>query len=348
MGISATVNLGFAKARGTYYSGLPSDDILYPDKLERQVAYLESNPQVGWVYSYAHYIDEEGRRLPALFGIDITRDPRPVESLIQRNVIPGMTVLARRARMEEINLHHDEKLIYSDWDFWVRLMAHWKAGFINRALVGYRVHSYNTSVGVGAEVNALRALEVMTALRGQAAEIGGALVEARTTALLELELSYFHFCSGDEASAARMLASAFNSDPALRDDLPYFTRWLQARQHDLLELPQKHAISRDYSSWALRHLPPTVDEAFRRRLKKRVEGPRFSPRGFAYYRFKRGMEQRRSLLTYLLNNPQSLGQDLIPLYAHSLVGFRPMARLAQLKKQLAHVKAPSKPSKETK
>src|SRR5215469_11593995 len=49
-GVSATVNLGFEKSRGKYWCMHDSDDVSYPDRLERQVAFLESHPDVGWVY----------------------------------------------------------------------------------------------------------------------------------------------------------------------------------------------------------------------------------------------------------------------------------------------------------
>jgi glycosyltransferase involved in cell wall biosynthesis len=53
LGISATVNLGFEKSRGKYCCPHASDDVSYSDRLERQVAFLESHPDVGWVYRIA-------------------------------------------------------------------------------------------------------------------------------------------------------------------------------------------------------------------------------------------------------------------------------------------------------
>src|SRR6476660_5130840 len=53
LGISETVNLAYQESRGEFWSGLPSDDMLYPDKLERQVAFLDAHPNIGWLYSHA-------------------------------------------------------------------------------------------------------------------------------------------------------------------------------------------------------------------------------------------------------------------------------------------------------
>ena len=145
-GISRTVNAAFAHSAGKYWMGLPSDDILYPDKIEKQVAFLEKNPELGFVYCRVDYIDSEGKKVPGSFGKDITADADPLKSMILENLIPGMAILARREAIARVG-DHDADLIYSDWDFWVRLFSMYKGGFIPESLIGYRVHDYNTSVG---------------------------------------------------------------------------------------------------------------------------------------------------------------------------------------------------------
>src|SRR5882724_1252462 len=124
LGIAKTSNLAMRSARGEFWSGLPSDDVLFPEKLELQVAYLEAHPELGWVYSNAEYIDEAGRSRPelGLFGEDLSRHQNPVEQLIEQNVIPAMTILVRRELLERLG-GEDESLLYSDWDCWVRLMS---------------------------------------------------------------------------------------------------------------------------------------------------------------------------------------------------------------------------------
>lgn len=145
LGISRTVNAAFAHSKGKYWMGLPSDDILYPDKIEKQVEFLEKNPELGFVYCYVNYIDSDGKPVPGRFGKDITADEDPLKAMILENFIPGMAILARREIIERVG-EHDADLIYSDWDFWVRLFSMSKGGFIPESLIGYRVHDYNTSV----------------------------------------------------------------------------------------------------------------------------------------------------------------------------------------------------------
>jgi glycosyltransferase involved in cell wall biosynthesis len=267
LGISATVNLGFQMARGEYYSGLPSDDLLYPDKIERQVRFLKNNPSVDWVYGYADLIDASGKRLAArgLLGEDITRDANPLERLVKKNVIPGMAVLMRRKSIEQIG-PHDEALVYSDWDFWIRLLAHSKAGFIDRPLVRYRVHGRNTSFGADLNLSIRRGLEVMEKIRRQSLRIGGGLLDQRVQALLDLQLAYHLFLLNDEARAAQSLRSAFESDPSLRGDANYLTSWLLTpKLYDSLNRAGEY----DFKVWTLRLLPAVMGEADANRVLKR-------------------------------------------------------------------------------
>ncbi len=270
-GISATVNRAFAESRGRYWSGLPSDDALLPHKLAAQVEYLERNPDAGWTYGYAACMDESGRRVPGLLGRDITRMPDPMASLIECNPVFGMTVLARREAVEDVG-PHTEGLVYSDWEWWARMLAGWKAGFIPRPLVKYRLHSYNTSVGSGREKALQRTLEVMVALRANAASIGGALAPARTQAHLDLQAAFLLFSLGQGDKAAVWLSAAFNTDPGLGPDAEFLAAWLRRRRYELYKeraLGEGPDIAPDaFTAWLQEHLPTAAPVAVKERLRQ--------------------------------------------------------------------------------
>jgi glycosyltransferase involved in cell wall biosynthesis len=145
-GISETINLATRSSKGDYWSVLGSDDILHKDKIEKQVAFLEAHPKLEFVYCYVDYIDFEGKKLPGRFGTDITSDADPLKTMLMENYIPAMAMLARRGAVARVG-DHDPDLIYSDWDFWVRLLSLYKGGFISESLVDYRIHSTNSSIG---------------------------------------------------------------------------------------------------------------------------------------------------------------------------------------------------------
>jgi glycosyltransferase involved in cell wall biosynthesis len=265
-GISETVNLAYSLTRGEFWMGLPSDDVLHPDKLARQVAFLDAHPSVGWVYSYGDWMDEAGRPLPGKgrFGSDVTRARCPLHLLIEQNRVPGMTVLMRRSCTERVGLH-EPALVYSDWEFWLRMLAQCRAAFIPRPLIRCRVHSYNTSGGIGPRENMRRGREVMRSIRGKAAGIGGDLNEPRTLALLDLQLAYYSFCLGEERDAAGRLREVFADDPGLARDPSFFARWLRRKVFELYHAFPAGSPETGFAAWVAANVPPSAGRNLQRR-----------------------------------------------------------------------------------
>jgi glycosyltransferase involved in cell wall biosynthesis len=324
MGIAKTSNLAMRSARGEFWSGLPSDDVLFPEKLEVQVAYLEAHPELGWVYGNAEFIDEEGVRQPqrGLFGEDLSQSENPVLELIERNVIPAMTILVRRELLERPG-GEDESLLYSDWDAWVRLMSISKFAFLDRPLVAYRIHDQNTSLEVEPLVNMSRTLEVMRALRGKAANVGHALALPRTQALLDLQLTYAYFCLGQTDKAEQSLASAFQVDPSLGRDENFFSAWLRRRAFDKSYYFPLGSPQRGFSSWLVQRLGSSVT----RKLRHQAEAIDFARRAFENRQVNK-TESRRMALACLARDPAWLkDKSFCSLLADSTVGINIMNRL---------------------
>ncbi len=235
LGISAAVNLAFSKSQGEFYSGLASDDVLYPEKTEKQVNYLLNHSDVGWVYSKAQWFGAMSK----IVSIDISQDPDPLETLIIRNRIWGITVLARRDVWDRTG-PHDETLVISDWDFWVRMLKVSQVGFMDEVLAGARIHSGNTSVGISLKEACEYSVEVMTAMRAQH-------FEPKHLGLINLKLSENLFELGRLAEARERLGDAFDVSDDAASYLAYFARLTSAeyRRWALPILPSVSAITRE-------------------------------------------------------------------------------------------------------
>jgi glycosyltransferase involved in cell wall biosynthesis len=265
LGISATVNAAFKEVRGEYWMGLPSDDLLHPQKIARQVEFLDQHQEIGWVYSYANFVDNEGQLTDGLFGNDVSKDPDPVETLIQGNQIPGMTALMRRSVSAQVGLHNPS-LLYSDWHYWVRMAAASKVGFIPEPLVYYRLHDTNTSIGVRTEVNIGRFIEVTETFRKDVNE-GRMKVKDRTRALIELQMAYYFKCLDQEAASRSSLSDAFAVDSKLLDDRHYLRKWIRGRcelSRGLFETPR---MPSELVRWLISSLPAITSSSLRQRLE---------------------------------------------------------------------------------
>jgi glycosyltransferase involved in cell wall biosynthesis len=60
-GPAAPRNLAISHAKGEYIAILDQDDLWEPDKLEKQVAFLEKHPDIGLLSSNLRLIDLAGR-----------------------------------------------------------------------------------------------------------------------------------------------------------------------------------------------------------------------------------------------------------------------------------------------
>jgi alpha-1,3-rhamnosyltransferase len=267
-GISATCNLAISKTRGEYLAWTGSDDTWYSDKLEQQVAQLDQFPEYGMVYSYARFIDGEGKEFDGLYGVDITRDPNPVGLLIQSCHPPAMTVVFRRGCLDKVGLF-DETLVYSDWDLFIRIFSHWKVGFIDRPLAKYRIHASNISKKIDPQVDLRRILDFTLNLQEKAGSIQGALVRPRNLAILDLQLSFLFFCLGDQARAEKFLKAAFDVDLILASDVTLINSWLNSWK------PEFYTSShQNFNLWFISRVPRRIGrEDDDELLKSQLENP---------------------------------------------------------------------------
>ncbi len=240
-GISVSDNLALKEARGKYWCGHASDDVSYPDRFERQVAFLESHPETGWVYGIADFIDQDGARLGEPFGCDLSAFPDLAEELIFENRIAGPTAMIRMKCLIEVG-PFEPGLMYGDWEYWIRLALRYPGAFLPGAVAGYRLHRYNSSARDPQEetLERLRSdesynLEVLATLRRKAEVAGDPLGRPRMKALIDLNRAARLLLLKDLDAASVAAAAVFRDDPSLRRDLPQLAHYLYRFQS--LRLP---------------------------------------------------------------------------------------------------------------
>lgn len=315
-GVSASANLAISRARGRLLLGLASDDVLYPDAIERLVEYLRQRPAVGCVYGYAHMIDAGGRRIAGrrTAGIDLTGNGGTLERLLQGNTIPSMTALFRRECLERAG-PFDEEIVYSDWELFIRVAAHCELGFLPRALAKYRHHGANVSMRGSRRLNVERGIAVMTAVHAKGASVGGRLKEPRVQATIELQLAFLRFATGEGGSAEGHLRAAFERDAALTGDARWIADWLWSRLlQDLL--PDGGP---DFVAWFGRAVAPLVSDAAWRTLRREVAAARHLARALAAIRTGRAAPAYGGALAAVLRAPRHLADRR--LGAHLLDAF---------------------------
>jgi glycosyltransferase involved in cell wall biosynthesis len=133
-GIVAALNHGLEACRGAYIARLDADDVAFPDRLERQVGYLEKHPEVIVLSTSLAYIDSTGRSLGRV------RRPSPRGSLLQANPLLHPTVMFRREVMQSAGLRYRAEFAYAeDYYLWLEFSLHGRLGILDEVTVLYRV-----------------------------------------------------------------------------------------------------------------------------------------------------------------------------------------------------------------
>lgn len=141
MGIVATSNRGLSLAKGRYIARLDSDDNAAPDRLERQVSFLESNPEIGLVGSYFETIESVPRVVrPPLTHEEIS------DTLLVDNCFGHSTVMFRRELFELNGLEYpDVGGGAEDYAFYLASIPFVRMANIPDVLLFYRVHEAQIS-----------------------------------------------------------------------------------------------------------------------------------------------------------------------------------------------------------
>jgi hypothetical protein len=239
-GIHATMNAAYGAARGDYVAALAADDVMFDESLARRVAGLDRDPAAGLAYGRIELLDERGARTGRIGGTPpdalaaADRTPDPLVSLLLHNTIPAPSVMFRREWLARLG-SYDERVYYSDWELWIRFLAHSRAVWVDGPpLAGYRIHGHALTPEDDA-ADAPRRLDLYRLLDGKSAQIGGRLDAPRLRALVSLQRAVQAVELGETEEAREALLRAFDLDPGLGEDDGFLFWWLGL--HEARRLP---------------------------------------------------------------------------------------------------------------
>jgi glycosyltransferase involved in cell wall biosynthesis len=148
LGTYATLNVGLKASVGEFVAVLNDDDLWEPEKLEKQVALLDSCPSVGLVHTGGTFIDGDGNRIegnPLGFAFPTFQTGDILLGLVYENKIIASAALARRSCFNELGGFNETYFGSGDWEMWFRIAEVNQVGFVDAPLTHYRVHGTNAS-----------------------------------------------------------------------------------------------------------------------------------------------------------------------------------------------------------
>ena len=144
--LGAARNAALEKAQGKYIAFLDCDDIWFPEKLKKQIEIMESNEELGLVFSDSYVIDSKGNLLrKTYFRIPKPSSGRVFNELFTYNFIPILTVVIRSDVLGKVGIFDSRYLIAEDYDLFLRIAEHYPIGLIKEPLTKYRIHKHSVS-----------------------------------------------------------------------------------------------------------------------------------------------------------------------------------------------------------
>ena len=137
-GFIKSLNLGLEASKGKYIARMDGDDYSLPDRLKKEVEFLEKHPDVMVVGGQMNIMDEEGNI--------ISSRAYPTSTLgffffsCIRNPMAHPTIMLRRDIIDKGYRYDDRLRMSEDLDLWLRLMNDgFKLSNIPDTVLNYRV-----------------------------------------------------------------------------------------------------------------------------------------------------------------------------------------------------------------
>lgn len=127
-----SLNIGFAEARGSYYTWTSDDNCYNENAIEIMYQYMEEHPLCGMVYADMQYIDE---------NMQIIGENHSDKNDIYLYNCVGACFLYKSQCREVVGDYDAERILVEDYDYWLRIAQVYELGHIDKKLYRYRYHT---------------------------------------------------------------------------------------------------------------------------------------------------------------------------------------------------------------
>lgn len=262
IGVVRALNRGLDYASAEIIARQDADDISHPERIQRQLAFLDANPEVGLVAAVPRFIAADGTPLERAH-YTATENDEIQEFLLDYMCLCGPTIMVRRKCLEAAGFYFSEGLDASeDYDICLRLAEVTRLASLEGFLYQYRQQPESASSKRAAQQMFNKAVSLE---RGISRRYGDHPPEDKiaTAARDYLHAAIIAFAKDDLEHAYRSLGEAQRLYPLIL-----------AREQPLEDLVKAYTpdgmvqAALDYTSAIFRDLFP--DTKFLRRMRARL------------------------------------------------------------------------------
>jgi len=144
IGLTKSLNKGLKAAKGNYIARQDADDVSMPERLEKEVEFLEQNRNVGLVGTDYLFINEKGKVVHIVKCLNGSRELK--EKLLEGNQFGHGSVMLRRECIDEVGTYREEFKFAQDYDFYLRIAEVYDVANISEPLYQWRINVKSVSV----------------------------------------------------------------------------------------------------------------------------------------------------------------------------------------------------------
>lgn len=138
LGLTKSLNVGLSYCKGKYIARMDADDISLPTRLEKQVAFMDANPDVLASGAWLDLINENGDNLNMIYAYSSDKKENRLKILL--NSILGHPVAIFHRIINNKPIKYDENVIYAqDYSLWVEILKYGEISNIGEVLLKYRI-----------------------------------------------------------------------------------------------------------------------------------------------------------------------------------------------------------------